>query len=57
MNELKQARRELLVIANCYEPKKRKVLRGVFFDKPSGRYRWIGQSHDYSWWPTKVRNK
>lgn len=49
--EIKTARRQLLAIANCYEPVKRKQLRGVFFDENTNRYRWIGQAHDYSWFP------
>ena len=52
-SELKEARRRLLAIANCYEPVKRKQLRGVFYDGASGRYRYIGQVHDYSWFPQR----
>ena len=45
---LQVARAKLLALANCYEPKRRKVLRGVFFDRNTDCYRWIGFAHDYS---------
>lgn len=45
----RKARRELLAIANCYEPVKRSVLRGVRF-YGSGRAVFVGQAHDYSFW-------
>lgn len=48
---MKEARKQLLTIANCYEVKRRKQLRGVFYDARYGSYRWIGQTHDYSWFP------
>ena len=47
--QLKKARQELLTTANCYEPVRRKVLRGVFYDNQLGRFRWIGKAHDYSY--------
>lgn len=47
--QLRTARRELLAVANNYEPRRRKVLRGVFFDSRLGCFRWIGQAHDYSY--------
>lgn len=46
--QYKQARRELLALANCYEPKRRQVLRGVFYDNEKGCFRYIGKAHDYS---------
>lgn len=44
----KAARKELLAVANCYEPIRRKVLKGVFFDSRTNCFRWIGQAHNYS---------
>lgn len=52
---LRQARRELLVIANNYEPRRREALRGVFYDNSRGCFRWIGHAHDYSVWIEKNR--
>lgn len=49
--QFREARRELLATANCYEPRRRKVLRGVFFDNRLDCFRWIGQAHDYSYHP------
>lgn len=46
--QYRQARQQLLAVANCYEPRRRKVLRGVFFDNSRGCFRWIGHAHDYS---------
>lgn len=47
----KEARKELLELANCYEPVKRKVLRGVVFRIVEGDLfsKWYGH-HDYSFW-------
>lgn len=44
----KAARKELLAVANCYEPNRRKVLKGVFFDSTTDCFRWIGHAHNYS---------
>lgn len=46
--QFRKARKELLVIANCYEPRKRKLLRGVYYDRQRGTFRWSGQAHDYT---------
>lgn len=54
-NEVRAARSALLAIANCYEPKRRKILRGVFYDKSTGSYRWIGEAHDYSVFPSSLK--
>lgn len=50
--QFRQARKELLSVANCYEVKKRKFLRGVFYrHTPQGfHFQWIGKAHDYSYW-------
>jgi hypothetical protein len=40
------AAKQLLAIANSYEPKKRKSLRGITYK--DGVARWVGQAHDYS---------
>nr|WP_314751098.1 hypothetical protein [uncultured Capnocytophaga sp.] len=44
-----KARKELLEIYNCYEPKKVKFIKNVIF-LPNGRARKIGYQHDYSYW-------
>jgi hypothetical protein len=48
----KKARKELLELANCYEPVKRKVLRNVVFRIIEGDLssKYIGKAHDYSFW-------
>lgn len=46
--QFRTARKELLAIANCYEPRKRKELRGVYYDRQRGTFRWSGQAHDYT---------
>lgn len=46
--QFRKARKELLAIANCYEPRKRKLLRGVYYDRQRDTFRWSGQSHDYT---------
>ena len=43
----KAAREALLAIANQYETKRRKTLRGVVFLN-DGRAKWNGHAHDYS---------
>lgn len=50
--QMRQARQELLAVANCYEVRKRKVLRGVSWEHtPQGfHFHWIGHAHDYSYW-------
>ena len=49
-NSLKRkARKELLEIYNCYEPKKVKFIKNVIF-YPNGRASKIGYQHDYSYW-------
>lgn len=50
--QFRHARKELLAVANCYEVKKRKFLRGVFYrHTPQGlHFQWIGKAHDYSYW-------
>lgn len=47
----KHARKEILNLANCYEIKVRKILRGVVFKIVDGDLRatWHGH-HDYSFW-------
>lgn len=45
---IKAARKELLAVANCYEPIRRKFLKGVFFDNETDCFRWIGHAHNYS---------
>ncbi len=47
--QFQMARHELLATANCYEPVRRKVLRGVFYDNQLGCFRWIGKAYDYSY--------
>lgn len=46
--QFRKARKELLAIANCYETRKRKFLRGVYYDRQRGTFRWSGQAHDYT---------
>lgn len=49
-NSLKRkARKKLLEIYNCYEPKKVKYVKNVIF-YPDGRASKIGFAHDYSFW-------
>lgn len=45
----KKARKELTDIANRYEVKQRKYIKGVQF-LSTGQARYIGQAHDYSFW-------
>lgn len=45
---IKAARKELLAVANCYEPIRRKFLKGIFFDSKTDCFCWIGHAHNYS---------
>ena len=45
----KLATKELLAIANGYEVKRRKTLRGIRFNL-DGSAKWSGQAHDYTVW-------
>ena len=47
------ASKELLSIANAYEVKKRKSLRGIKYNK-NGSAKWCGHAHDYTVWLPEI---
>ena len=47
------AAKDLLETSNCYEPKKRKVLRNIRYLQ-DGSAKWCGHAHDYTVWLPKI---
>ena len=48
------ASKELRDIANAYEPKRRKSLRGIRY-LSNGSAKWCGHAHDYTVWLPEIK--